>query len=422
MSNITIKSIDPQDITIKTTTPQNIKINKNSGLIGITNVYVNGVDVTEGSSAYIIVPTKTSELENDSGYIKREVDPTVPFYVKQITRNDINNWNNKQNELVSGTNIKTINNNSLLGSGDITINPLYESGEGIDITNNVISNTITSYEDLTDLPSIPTSTSELLNDSDYVSSSELSDVAFSGSYTELSDTPTIPDSTSELINDSGFITNLVNDLTNYYTKTEVNSLISTIPEFSIEVVASLPTQDISETTIYLVQQVGTTGNIYNEYIYVNQNWELIGSTDVDLSNYYNKTEVDNLLSNYYNKTEVDNLLSSKADSSDLLNYYTKTETDNLLSSFPKIAYGQTGLIQPSSGTTSDTTISYSSAGFTQTPIILTTIEGNANDYHYGSIAISVVRSSITTTGATLRFLNNTGYSPAFYINWIAIGV
>lgn len=409
MSNITIKSIDPQDITIKTTTPQNIKINKSSGLIGITNVYVNGVDVTEGSSAYIIVPTKTSELENDSGFIKREVDPTVPFYVKQITSNDINNWNNKQNELISGTNIKTINNNSLLGSGDITINPSYESGEGIDITNNVISNTITSYEDLSDLPNIPTSTSELLNDSNYVSSSELSDVAFSGSYTELSDTPTIPDSTSELINDSGFITNAVNDLTNYYTKTEVNSLISTIPEFSIEIVTSLPTQDISETTIYLVQQVGTTGNIYNEYIYVNQNWELIGSTEADLSN-------------YYNKTEVDNLLSVKADSSDLSNYYTKTQTDNLLSSFPKIAYGQTSLVQSSSGSSSDTTISYSSAGFTQKPIILTTIEGGANDYHYGSIAISVVRSSVTTTGATLRFLNNTGYSPAFYINWIAIGV
>lgn len=409
MSNITIKSIDPQDITIKTTTPQNIKINKSSGLIGITNVYVNGVDVTEGSSAYIIVPTKTSELENDSGFIKREVDPTVPFYVKQITSNDINNWNNKQNELISGTNIKTINNNSLLGSGDITINPSYESGEGIDITNNVISNTITSYEDLSDLPNIPTSTSELLNDSNYVSSSELSDVAFSGSYTELSDTPTIPDSTSELINDSGFITNAVNDLTNYYTKTEVNSLISTIPEFSIEVVTSLPTQDISETTIYLVQQVGTTGNIYNEYIYVNQNWELIGSTEADLSN-------------YYNKTEVDNLLSVKADSSDLSNYYTKSETNTLLSSFPKIAYGQTNLVQSSSGNSTDTTISYSSAGFTQKPIILTTIEGGANDYHYGSIAISVVRSSVTTSGATLRFLNNTGYSPAFYINWIAIGV
>ena len=33
-------------------------------------------------------------------------------------------------------------------------------------------------------------------------------------------------------------------------------------------------------------------NIYNEYIYINNKWELVGSTAVDLSNYYTKGEVD----------------------------------------------------------------------------------------------------------------------------------
>lgn len=47
---------------------------------------------------------------------------------------------NKQDTLVSGTNIKTINNTSLLGSGDITISaPTYTAGDHIDITSNVIS-------------------------------------------------------------------------------------------------------------------------------------------------------------------------------------------------------------------------------------------------------------------------------------------
>ena len=48
----------------------------------------------------------------------------------------------KQDKLVSGTNIKTINNESILGSGNITIQgggSSYTAGEGIDITNNVIS-------------------------------------------------------------------------------------------------------------------------------------------------------------------------------------------------------------------------------------------------------------------------------------------
>lgn len=93
-----------------------------------------------------------------------------------------------------------------------------------------------------------------------------------------------------------------------------------------------------------------------------------------------------------------------------------------LKALPKIAYGQTALVQPSAGGTKDVAIDYSSAGFTETPKIFATFEGNASDYRYGSISLAVVRSSITTTGATLRFLNNSGYSPAFYINWFAIGV
>ncbi len=38
-----------------------------------------------------------------------------------ISSSDISSWNSKQDALVSGTNIKTINNQSLIGSGDITV-------------------------------------------------------------------------------------------------------------------------------------------------------------------------------------------------------------------------------------------------------------------------------------------------------------
>ena len=203
-------------IVIKNREPQEIKISGGGEVVGITNVYVNGIDVTEGSAAYVIVPTKLSELQNNMGFITQETDPTVPYYVKQITQADINKWNNKQDTLVSGTNIKTINGNSIMGSGNLTIDTSYTAGTGIEITEeNVINNTITSYDDLTDLPTIPDKTSDLLNDSGYVTSEELSDVAFSGSYVDLSNTPEIPDSTSQLLNDSGFITNAVDDLTNY---------------------------------------------------------------------------------------------------------------------------------------------------------------------------------------------------------------
>lgn len=51
---------------------------------------------------------------------------------------------------------------------------------------------------------IPTKTSDLVNDSDFVSDSDLAAVATSGSYNDLINLPTIPTKTSELTNDSAF--------------------------------------------------------------------------------------------------------------------------------------------------------------------------------------------------------------------------
>ena len=55
------------------------------------------------------------------------------------------------------------------------------------------------------------------------------------------------------------------------------------------IVDTLPTENISENTIYLVSNNSSnTNNIYTEYVYINSNWEIIGSTDIDLSNYLQK--------------------------------------------------------------------------------------------------------------------------------------
>lgn len=79
-------------------------------------------DIT--SDAYIKnKPSYLSQFANDVGYITSytETDPTVPSHVKNITETNITNWNNKQAKLVSGTNIKTINGETILGSGNIAI-------------------------------------------------------------------------------------------------------------------------------------------------------------------------------------------------------------------------------------------------------------------------------------------------------------
>lgn len=59
---------------------------------------------------------------------------------------------------------------------------------------------------------------------------------------------------------------------------------------NFQIVDELPTENISTSTIYLIlSDVQTEDNIYDEYIYVNGNWEHIGSTSVDLSDYVTKT-------------------------------------------------------------------------------------------------------------------------------------
>ena len=178
------------------------------------------------------IPTATSDLTNDSGFIT----------------NSVNNLTNYTP--TSG------------------LSAVATSGSYADLTNK--PTIITSYNDLTDKPSIPAATSDLTNDSgfitnsvnnltNYTPTSGLATVATSGSYDDLTNKPAIPTAytlptasttvlggvkvdgstiniadgvisanltgyaqtsaiptaTSDLTNDSGFITNAVNNLTNY---------------------------------------------------------------------------------------------------------------------------------------------------------------------------------------------------------------
>ena len=100
----------------------------------------------------------------------------------------------------------------------------------------------------------------------------------------------IPQRVSELQNDAGYITKNVNDLVYYYDKTEVDNMISTIPKFDIKVVDALPTEDISPTTIYLLMVPGE--DHFEEYIYVDDEWDKLGDGNIDLSDYATYEYVD----------------------------------------------------------------------------------------------------------------------------------
>ena len=74
-------------------------------------------------------------------------------------------------------------------------------------------------------------------------------------------------------------------------KDYIDSLVSSIPKFAIKVVETLPTTDISNTTVYLVKTGTTSQQLYTEYIYVNNAWEKLGDIEVDLTDYAKKQYV-----------------------------------------------------------------------------------------------------------------------------------
>lgn len=79
-----------------------------------TTVEFSVADLVSGLQTEI---TSTSKLDADL------VDDSTSTN-KFVTASDKTTWSGKQDALVSGTNIKTVNGNSLLGSGDVTIDSL----------------------------------------------------------------------------------------------------------------------------------------------------------------------------------------------------------------------------------------------------------------------------------------------------------
>lgn len=80
------------------------------------------------------------------------------------------------------------------------------------------------------------------------------------------------------------------------------------------IVSSLPTTDIDNTKIYLVVNTESEpNNEYIEYIYVNNKWEELGKykAEIDLSPYYNKTEVDAKLDTKLNIIDAENTYVAK---------------------------------------------------------------------------------------------------------------
>lgn len=155
------------------------------------------------------------------------------------------------------------------------------------------------FAKITDLPK---KLSELTNDAGFIDSSALDP------YAKTADLPT---NVSDLTNDAGYQNSSQVDSAiiskGYQTATQVDSAItakgyqnatqvqqaintalSGFTGIDFQIVESLPGSGV-KGTIYLLSNGGSGNNSYDEYVYINSKWEKIGTTDIDLSNYYNTT-------------------------------------------------------------------------------------------------------------------------------------
>lgn len=111
-------------------------------------------------------------------------------------------------------------------------------------------------------------------------------------------------------------------------KAYAKELFDTVTSFRVEIVTELPTEDIKEMCIYLLSVDPEDKDSYEEYMYINNSWELIGNTRINLEPYILRTEVEKMLEDYLLKKdshEHDNLdvLNEMSESNGLLNYKGK---------------------------------------------------------------------------------------------------
>lgn len=145
---------------------------------------------------------------------------------------------------------------------------------------------------------------------------------------------------------ASFITKAVTDLTNYYlksdtySKNEVDQLIAAINQFELVSVAELPTASAATMgKLYFVPSADPqTSNVKDEYITLSVTeqgtttyyWECIGSTSIDLTNYYTKAQTDSAiaaalqtaLASYSTTAQVSTMISTAINSA-LQAYATK---------------------------------------------------------------------------------------------------
>ena len=173
---------------------------------------------------------------------------------------------------------------------------------------------------------------------------------------------------TKLVNLKQLIDDLTNDLSNHTSDTIIHvtqndkdlwnatlqnakdyakKLFDSVTSFSIEIVESLPTKDIKSMTIYFIRNGrDNESDYYEEYMYINNKWEIIGSTFVNLTPYLLKEdfekyqqEITNKFAKYNTSDEITNILKdyllTQTFNDTIKNYSTTSDINKILNDYAK---------------------------------------------------------------------------------------
>ena len=338
--------------------------NKNIILLSYTN------DPSEIVIEYPLknVITRTSQLENDSGFITKDVNNLTNYYKKSetLSTSEIKNYVG-ENSYTKGE----IDDKITELDNTITEVSEREKALGNSLTNNYYTKTDSNARyytqsqvntKLNDYVLTSTLTSDYY-DKDYIDAkflevgvdytnyvlSQISKVETKlGDYVLTSYLEANYPTNEDLTTNMGALTVTIQGWTKSYaySKTDIDSKLADLTGFKFEKVETLPDTG-KPNVIYLVPKqttrAATTQDIYEEYYWdaTTNSYEFLGTTAMDLSNYYNKSEIDDKLSDYtttltftttltnqyYNKQQIDGKLNNYIQAGALNNYYTKLQID-----------------------------------------------------------------------------------------------
>ena len=274
-----------------------------------------------------VIPDKTSQLDNDSGYITDSAltgyakKTEIPTKTSELTNDSGYITNTALEPYAKTVDIPTKTSQLNNDSGYITANDApVKSVDGA--TGDVVTNAVkTTTQTLTDAQKQQARTNIGAGTS-----------SFDGNYNSLTNKPTIPTKTSQLTNDSGFITNAA--LTGYAKTTDIPTKTSQLDNDSHYITASeAPVQSVNTKTgaVVLTQDDVGDGTTYvrthNDFTNVlkaqiNTNKDNIAMLDGDIDGL--QTDVGTL------KTNVSSLQTALTSKQDVIVGAASTITNNNL--------------------------------------------------------------------------------------------